>query len=257
MFLLHILEEEKAPRQRLAEIPEEAGIHIGICAYPLIMSCSVFSDSPGLTSTTPSEMQRSLHIKKRALGKTISELEQKAAEDTTSNEILGELGEMLKAKEGVERKLNASYSLGSDKLGLKQGSSILPLYSEKYKSHSFHSPQKENITVFNILSDTSTSEDSTASYSDDGESCSSNSSTDMDLDVTFKPEEEAGPSNTTNDTGRVEEECPSDVRSPSRVFANPLFIKDHYSKELECVVKEGRTDGISEGLHSHHDNFTE
>nr|CAB3473498.1 unnamed protein product [Digitaria exilis] len=215
------------------------------------------ANSPGLTSTTPSEMQRSLHIKKRALGKTISELEQKAAEDTTSNEILGELGEMLKAKEGVERKLNASYSLGSDKLGLKQGSSILPLYSEKYKSHSFHSRQKENITVFNILSDTSTSEDSTASYSDDGESCSSNSSTDMDLDVTFKSAEEAGPSNTTNDTGRVEEECPSDVRSPSRVFANPLFIKDHYSKELECVVKEGRTDGISEGLHSHHDNFTE
>lgn len=255
MFLLHILEEEKAQRQRLAEIPGEAGIHIGICGYPLIMSCSVFSVYIGLTSTPPSEMQRSLHIKKRALGKTISELEQKAAEDTTSNEILGELSEMVKAKEGVERKLTASYSLGSDKLGLKQGSSILPLYHGKYKSHSFRSSQKENITVFNSLSDTSTSEDSTSSYSDHSESCSSNSSGEMELDVTLKSAEEAGPSNTTNDAGRVQEECPSDVRSPSCVFANPLFIED--SGNVLSRRKE-RMESVKDcNLYSRHENFTE
>uniref|UniRef100_K3XR67 Protein GAMETE EXPRESSED 3 n=1 Tax=Setaria italica TaxID=4555 RepID=K3XR67_SETIT len=156
------------------------------------------------------EKRRSLHIKKRALSKMISELEQKAAEDATSNETLGELGEMVKAKEGVERKLYASYSLGRDKLGLKRSSSTLPLYHDKFRSHSFHSSQKESITVFNTLSDTSTSEDGTSSYSDDSKSCSSTSSGDMDLDVRLKSVEEAGPSNTTSDAERVQEGCPSD-----------------------------------------------
>ncbi|CAO2165466.1 unnamed protein product [Urochloa humidicola] len=154
------------------------------------------------------EKRRSLHIKKRALGKMISELEQKAAQDATSNETLGELGEMVKAKEGVERKLYASYSLGKDKLGLNQGSSTLPLYHGEYKSHSFRSSQKESITVFNGLSDTSTSEDSSSSsYSDDSESCSSASCEDMDLGMRLQSVEEAGPSNSTSDAERIHEEC--------------------------------------------------
>ena len=111
----------------------------------------------------------------------ISELEQQAAEDDTSSETLGELGEMVKAKEGVERKLYASYSLGRDRLGLKQGSPILPLYHGKYKSHSIHSSPNESIHVFNIPSDTSTS-----SSSDDSESCSSTSSGDTDIDARLK-----------------------------------------------------------------------
>ncbi|CAO2176793.1 unnamed protein product [Urochloa humidicola] len=138
----------------------------------------------------------------------ISELEQKAAQDATSNETLGELGEMVKAKEGVERKLYASYSLGKDKLGLNQGSSTLPLYHGEYKSHSFRSSQKESITVFNGLSDTSTSEDSSSSsYSDDSESCSSASCEDMDLGMRLQSVEEAGPSNSTSDAERIQEEC--------------------------------------------------
>jgi hypothetical protein len=228
------LEEEKAPRQWLAEIPGEAGMHIGICTYPLILACSEFSASPP-------EMQRSLHIKKRALSKMISELELKADKDATSNETLGELDEMVKAKEGVERKLYASYSLGRDKLGLKQGSSILPLYHDKYRSHSFHSSQKESITVFKTLSDTSTSEDGTSSYSDDSKSCSSTSSGDTDLNVTLKSVEEAGPSNTTSDAERVQKECPSDVRSLYCVFTNQLYIEEQ-STTSSGTVTEGRAD---------------
>lgn len=145
-------------------------------------------------------MQRSLHSKRRVLGKMISNLECRAVEDTSSNETLEQLGEMVKAKEGVERKLYTSYSLGRDQLGLKQDHSILPLYHGKYKSHSFHNSQKESITIFNALSDTSTSEDGTSSYSDDNGSYSysATSSGDMELDVESRTAEEAGPSNTAD-----------------------------------------------------------
>ncbi|RCV26096.1 hypothetical protein SETIT_5G218300v2 [Setaria italica] len=196
------------------------------------------------------EKRRSLHIKKRALSKMISELEQKAAEDATSNETLGELGEMVKAKEGVERKLYASYSLGRDKLGLKRSSSTLPLYHDKFRSHSFHSSQKESITVFNTLSDTSTSEDGTSSYSDDSKSCSSTSSGDMDLDVRLKSVEEAGPSNTTSDAERVQEGCPSDVRSSYCVFTNPLYIEEQSAASSGNVLsqREEQIESVKDGI---------
>ncbi|XP_008675465.1 protein GAMETE EXPRESSED 3 [Zea mays] len=154
------------------------------------------------------EKRHSLHSKRRILGKKISELEQKAAEDVSSNEALGKLGEMVKAKESVERKLSGSYSLGRDEPSLQQQGS-LPLYHGKYSSHSFHSSQKESITVFNVLSDTSTSGDGTSSCSSDDsdyESCSGTSSGEMELDVwPSRSAEEAGHSNTAN----VEEESPT------------------------------------------------
>lgn len=91
---------------------------------------------------------------------------------------------MVKAKDSVERKLYTSYSLGWDVLGLSQGSSILPLYNAKHKSYSFHGARRESITVFNTLSDSSTSEDSTSSsYSSDSGSCSVSGSEEMELDI--------------------------------------------------------------------------
>jgi len=188
-------------------------------------------------------MQRSLQSKKRGLGKMISELEQQAAEDDTSSETLGELGEMVKAKEGVERKLYASYSLGRDRLGLKQGSPILPLYHGKYKSHSFHSSPNESIHVFNIPSDTSTS-----SSSDDSESCSSTSSGDTDIDARLKSVEEAGPSNTANIAERVQEECLSDVGSPFHVFTNPSFVEEQRTGSTGNVLsqKEERMETVND-----------
>jgi len=190
------LEEEKAPRQWIAEVPGEEGMHTGTCAYPPISYCSDFIASPR-PHFHLLKMQRSLHSKRRILGKKILELEQKAAEDASSNEALGQLGEMVKVKEGVERKLYESYSLGRDEPSLEQQGSSLPLYHDKYRSHSFHSSQKESITIFNMLSDTSSSEDGTSSCSDDSESCSGTSSGEMELDES-KSAEEAGPSDTAN-----------------------------------------------------------
>lgn len=186
------MEEEKAPKQWIAEVPGEEGMQTATCAYLPISYCSDFIASP-----TPHlhllKMQRSLHSKRRILGKKILELEQKASEDASSNEALGQLGEMVKAKEGVERKLYGSYSLGRDEPSLEpQGSSSLPLYHGKYRSYSFHSSQKESITIFHSSEDSTTS-----SCSDDSESCSGTSSGEMELDES-KLAEEAGPSNTAN-----------------------------------------------------------
>ncbi|KAK8453070.1 hypothetical protein SEVIR_5G225000v4 [Setaria viridis] len=242
-------------RQTIAWICRQAKAKF-VQANPAFCFCCVFWRKKKLQGNGLQkflEKRRSLHIKKRALSKMISEVEQKAAEDATSNETLGELGEMVKAKEGVERKLYASYSLGRDKLGLKRSSSTLPLYHDKYRSHSFHSSQKESITVFNTLSDTSTSstsEDGTSSYSDDSKSCSSTSSGDMDLDVRLKSVEEAGPSNTTSDAERVQEGCPSDVRSSYCVFTNPLYIEEQSAASSGNVLsqREEQIESVKDGI---------
>ncbi|KAL6842517.1 hypothetical protein ACP4OV_027361 [Aristida adscensionis] len=182
------------------------------------------------------ERRRSLHNKRKVLGRKISELEQKVDEDAISSEALEHLGEMVKAKKGVERKLYTSYSLGRDTLGFKQGSSILPLYQGKYKSHSFRSSQRESITVFSTFSDTSTSDSGTSSYSDDSEFCSATSSVDMELDVKSGSEEEAGPSNTAIDVEGVQEECLSGIGSPSRMYTNALFVNEKITESNKNVL---------------------
>ncbi|XP_020573783.1 protein GAMETE EXPRESSED 3 isoform X2 [Phalaenopsis equestris] len=105
------------------------------------------------------DKRRSLHHKRRTLGRMISKIEQRAVEDIDVHQTLEQLGEMVKAKEGIERKLSSSYSLGRDNVISRQGS-ILPLCDGKEKSHSFHSTTKESVTMFNTLSSTESGSDS-------------------------------------------------------------------------------------------------
>lgn len=181
------------------------------------------------------EKRRSLHSKRRVLGKIISELEQKAAQDASSNETLEHLGEMVKAKECVERKLYTSYSLGRDVLGLRRGSSsILPLYNGKHKSHSFHGTQRESITIFNTLSDSSSLEEdrTSSSYSSSSGSYSGSSSGDMEFDTGSRSAGEAGagPSNTAVVTEGDQDKLPADVESSYQVFMNPLYAQGESSR---------------------------
>ncbi|KAM0821449.1 hypothetical protein ACQ4PT_072205 [Festuca glaucescens] len=180
------------------------------------------------------EKRRSLHSKRRVLGKIISELEQKAAQDASSNETLEHLGEMVKAKECVERKLYTSYSLGRDVLGLRRGSSsILPLYNGKHKSHSFHGAQRESITIFNMLSDSSSLEEdrTSSSYSSSSGSNNGSSSGDMEFDTGSRSAGEAGagPSNTADVTEGDQDKLPADVESSYQVFMNPLYAQGESS----------------------------
>ncbi|KAG6515131.1 hypothetical protein ZIOFF_025516 [Zingiber officinale] len=130
------------------------------------------------------DKRRSLHSQRRTLSSRISELEQEAAEGAANDEAIDQLGEIVRAKKGVERKLSTSYSLGSDRTGSgRHGRSILPVYDGKGKSHSFHSTRRsESVTIFNTYSNTSSS-----------------SSSSVDSVSINEEEEEAGPSQRVNE----------------------------------------------------------
>ncbi|XP_073108713.1 protein GAMETE EXPRESSED 3 isoform X2 [Elaeis guineensis] len=175
------------------------------------------------------EKRRSLHSKRKMLGKMISELEQKAAEDATTNEALDQLGEIIRAKEGVERKLSTSYSLGRDRNGSKRGS-ILPLYDGKTKSHSFHGSRKESVTIFNTISDTSTSEESSSGSDNVNDSNSRKEEQHWHSygemkSATKAKAVEAGSSSRIFTPGGDGGEGSSDFTEGSRVFMNPMFIE--------------------------------
>ncbi|KAK2998613.1 hypothetical protein RJ639_024614, partial [Escallonia herrerae] len=105
------------------------------------------------------EKRRSLRLQKKAFDRTITELEQKAAEEAVGNDVLEKLDDMVREREGIERKLSTTYSLGRDKAG-SRSKSLLPLYSGKTRSHSFQGAKKESVTIFHTLSDTSSEDGS-------------------------------------------------------------------------------------------------
>ncbi|XP_027357154.1 protein GAMETE EXPRESSED 3 [Abrus precatorius] len=107
----------------------------------------------------------SLQFKKKVLDRTISELEQKAAEETVDNEVFEKLGDVVRERECIERKLSTTYSLGRDRTD-SQPKSMLPLHMGKTKSYSFQDAKQKNVTMLHTLSDTSSSESST-----EGETC--------------------------------------------------------------------------------------
>lgn len=108
--------------------------------------------------------QRSLQLKKKSFDRTITDLQSTAGEEAADNEVLEKLGDLVREREGIERKLSSTYSLGRDKTSSRTRSrsrSLLPLYDGKNRSFSFQGSKKERVTIFHTLSDTS-SEDSGA-----------------------------------------------------------------------------------------------
>lgn len=74
------------------------------------------------------------------------------------SKVLEKLGDLVREREGIERKLSTTYSLGRDETS-SRSRSLLPLFEGKSKSFSFQGLKKERVTIFHTLSDTS-SEDS-------------------------------------------------------------------------------------------------
>ncbi|KAK8469182.1 hypothetical protein PHAVU_005G010600 [Phaseolus vulgaris] len=108
----------------------------------------------------------SLQLKKKALDRTITELEQKAAEETMDSEIFEKLGDIARERECIERKLSTTYSLGRDKTG-SQPKPMLPLHHVgRTKSYSFQDATQKKVTILHTLSDTASSESS-----NEGETC--------------------------------------------------------------------------------------
>lgn len=98
--------------------------------------------------------QRSLRLQKKVFDRSITELQQKAAEEAIANDMLEKMGNLVKQRENIERKLSTSYSLGRDEIG-SHSPSLLPLSDRKTRSFSFQGAKKESITLFHTVSDTS------------------------------------------------------------------------------------------------------
>ncbi|KAL5806049.1 hypothetical protein ACOSQ4_028782 [Xanthoceras sorbifolium] len=176
------------------------------------------------------EKRRSLQLKKKAFDRRIVELEQKAAEEAVANEVIEKLSNLVQEREGTERKLSTTYSLGRDGAGL-QSNSLLPLYDLKTRSYSFRNAKKESVTIFHTLSDTASRKSSTERETSwDSEE---------DKESKGKAPVEA---KSSSDDGIIEKEywrSPSEPASSSRVYINPLF---------EGKEKQGDEGKVSSGL---------
>ncbi|OVA05056.1 PSP [Macleaya cordata] len=188
------------------------------------------------------EKRRSLRVKKKEFDRTITELEQKAAEEAMTNEVLEKLGDLVKEREGIERKLSTTYSLGRDKIN-SLSKSILPLYDEKAKSYSFQGRKKESVTIFHTLSDTSSRERTSSRSS----SCSSSSNGSgqeetnwnyyEDKESAAKAKKEAqtdvGPSNSAGICEEKYWESSPAHASSSKGFTNPLYIEGDMMEPMQ------------------------
>ncbi|KAK8960735.1 Protein GAMETE EXPRESSED 3 [Platanthera guangdongensis] len=163
------------------------------------------------------DRRRSLHHKKKALGRMISKLEQKSAEDVDSHEALEQLGEMVKVKEVIERKLSTSYSLGRDS---SNRGYTLPLSDGNAKSHSFHSARKESVTIFNSLSSTESG----------GSSSSDVCSESGDSWPIWEEEEPVGKGKSVIEerSPEVSSEGSPEPTSSLRECENPIFVKQRF-----------------------------
>ncbi|CAI0451182.1 unnamed protein product [Linum tenue] len=112
--------------------------------------------------------RRSLQRRKKALERTITELQGRAAaaEEVTGHQTIEEIGNLLRKRGKLERKLSTTYSLGRDESGRIATSSpgtLLPTYNNGAgRSYSFQSAKKENVTIFDAAGSHDTSSSSSA-----------------------------------------------------------------------------------------------
>ncbi|XP_047962025.1 protein GAMETE EXPRESSED 3 [Salvia hispanica] len=162
------------------------------------------------------EKRRYLRSKKKAFDKMITELKQKASEE---EEVQQKLGHLVKAREGIKRRLSTTYSLGRDGEGSSsRPKSLLPLHDGRSRSYSFQGSKKENVTIFHTLSDTSDSDEEVSSLVEEADD-------DLSQDEVAKGKGK----------GQVGGESSSDYGGSEEEYVmSPLFLKHSFS-EIEEV----------------------
>ena len=190
--------------------------------------------------------QRSLQLKKKEFDRTITQLEKKAANEAVAHEVIEEIGDLVRERESISRKLSTTYSLGRDGKGLRS-ESLLPVYDGKSRSYSFQSARKESVTIFHTLSNTSSGE----------------SSKEKDSDRDFHEENQSSAKGKGKARAPVETESSSDddifekgyhrsssePTSSSKGYANPFFMEQELTEEelndegkvVESATGSGRT----------------
>ncbi|XP_061979624.1 protein GAMETE EXPRESSED 3 [Populus nigra] len=192
------------------------------------------------------EKRRSLQLKKKEFDRTITQLEKKAANEAVAHEVIEEIGDLVRERESISRKLSTTYSLGRDGKGLRS-ESLLPVYDGKSRSYSFQSARKESVTIFHTLSNTSSGE----------------SSKEKDSDRDFHEENQSSAKGKGKARAPVETESSSDddifekgyhrsssePTSSSKGYANQFFMEQELTEEelndegkvVESATGSGRT----------------
>ncbi|KAK8636963.1 hypothetical protein V6N13_064396 [Hibiscus sabdariffa] len=173
------------------------------------------------------EKRRSLQLKKKAFDRTITELEQKATEEAVANEAtMEELGELVRERQGIERKLSTTYSLGRDET-VSNPNSALPLYSGRTRSYSFQRAKKESVTIFHTLSKTSSEES--------GSERDSVSDSEVEEEPVVKAKGKAAiedeSSSDDEQLGRRYQRSPSEPVSSSKGYMDSLFVQQETGEE--------------------------
>ncbi|KAL2895923.1 Protein GAMETE EXPRESSED 3 [Bienertia sinuspersici] len=100
------------------------------------------------------EKRQSLQLKMKEYDKMIIELEQKAANEATTSNVLENLSNLVREREGLQRKLSTTYSLGRDNIS-SASNPVLPIYDRKTRNYSFRGLKSKSGTIFNTSSSTS------------------------------------------------------------------------------------------------------
>ncbi|KAI3452129.1 hypothetical protein Pfo_008794 [Paulownia fortunei] len=180
------------------------------------------------------EKRRSLRSQKKGFDRMITELEHKASEEAVAIEVLEKLGDLVKEREDIRRKLSTTYSLGRDR-EISHSKSLLPLYDGKTRSYSIQGSKKESVTIFHTLSDSTTSEE----YSSPIEEADNNVSNDEEFVDNANAKGKAPVEvQSSSDDEIHEKEYTATSPSASRGFVNPLFLEHSFS-EIEEVKMNG------------------
>lgn len=184
--------------------------------------------------------QRSLQLKKKAFDRTITELEQKAAEEAVANEVIEKLRNLVQERESTERKLSTTYSLGRDGAGLHKSKSLLPMYDNNIKrtSYSFRNAKKESVAIFHTLSDTSSRESSTEKETTwDSEKDKESSKGKAKAKALLEDE------SSSDNNEKKYSKSSSEPASSSMVYINPLFVEEEKQEDKRKLVES-----LSSGL---------
>ncbi|MBA0696197.1 hypothetical protein Goari_002772, partial [Gossypium aridum] len=173
------------------------------------------------------EKRRSLQLKKKAFDRTITELEHKATEEAVATEeTMEELGKLVRERQGIERKLPTTYSLGRDER-VSNPKSVLPLYTGRTRSYSFRRARKGSVTVFHTLSNTS-SEGSSSEIEHVSDS-------EVEEEPVVKGKAKAAiedeSSSNYEQLGRKHQRSPSEPASSSKGYTEYLFVEQESGEE--------------------------
>ncbi|KAK4833407.1 hypothetical protein QYF36_004333 [Acer negundo] len=166
------------------------------------------------------EKRRWLQLKKKTVDRRIAELEQKKG----AEEVVGNL---VEERQGIERKLSTTYSLGRDGGAGLQSKSLLPLYDFKTtsrrrrRSYSLRDAKNESVKIFQTLSDTSSSRKS--------------SSSDSEEEVKDSKSKAPLEAESSSDEDGIVEKSTSEPSSSLRVYTNPLFVEKEKQEDHEAL----------------------